>query len=309
MAITIDCESVGDRLEMEEYVDWVHRNVEGLDEASVMESAPQLRALAKNRELILDLVESSLKEEGSYVQDESVNQYTDSAFMLYNSGRERRKESRRDKFLYFAVRAVVWRVPRLWPNTTEREDKIHSYELPHDHNFTFLTTGYYGPGYKTDIYEFDYNDVEGYPGEPVDMRFLEQTYLPEKKVMMFRKDTDIHIQHAPESLSISLNLIITEGREDIRNMTRQFHFDIEKSCITDCPLGPADHGMALLELAGEIGDENTADIIARIAQSDPHPETREMAYKAFARLVPAERERIQTAILDDPSPIVRQARV
>jgi hypothetical protein len=296
-------------MELDEYVDWVHRNVDGFDEASVEASAPQLRALANNRELVLDMVEASLKQDDSFLQAEGVNQYTDSAFILYNSAQEANNRKGRDRFLQFAVRAVVWRVPRLWTNSPERENVIHSYELPHDHNFTFITAGYLGPGYKTRIYEYDYDKVKGYAGESVDIRFLEETYLPQFKLMMYRKNKDIHIQHSPEALSISLNLIISGGREDVANMTQQYHFDLEKKCILERALGPASNGMALLDLAAEIGDENTADIVARIAHSDPHPETREMAYRALARLAPSERERIQTAINEDPSPIVRSAKV
>ena len=30
------------------------------------------------------------------------------------------------------------------------------YHVPHDHNFSFLTVGYLGPGYWSEYYEYDY---------------------------------------------------------------------------------------------------------------------------------------------------------
>ena len=39
------------------------------------------------------------------------------------------------------------------------------YHIPHDHNFSFLTVGYIGPGYWSDYYEYDHDSVLGAPGE------------------------------------------------------------------------------------------------------------------------------------------------
>jgi hypothetical protein len=39
------------------------------------------------------------------------------------------------------------------------------YDLPHDHNFPFLTYGYLGPGYWSDYFEYDVDALAGVPGE------------------------------------------------------------------------------------------------------------------------------------------------
>ncbi|WP_187695309.1 hypothetical protein [Qipengyuania marisflavi] len=48
----------------------------------------------------------------------------------------------------------------IWPS--EQESCFHAsgaksfvYGVPHDHNFSFLTAGYFGPGYQSDYYEYD----------------------------------------------------------------------------------------------------------------------------------------------------------
>lgn len=59
--------------------------------------------------------------------------------------------------------------------------------LPHDHNFNFLTLGYFGPGYWSDYYEYDYGEVTGYRGEPVpSLRFVERSRLEPGKLMLYR---------------------------------------------------------------------------------------------------------------------------
>src|SRR3546814_18676077 len=60
------------------------------------------------------------------------------------------------------------------------------YHVPHDHNFSFLTVGYLGPGHWSEYYEYESDKVVGYPGEAVDTRYVEGWRLDEGKVMMYR---------------------------------------------------------------------------------------------------------------------------
>lgn len=48
----------------------------------------------------------------------------------------------------------------IWPSADEHMVRASGEEafaigLPHDHNFNFLTLGYFGPGYWSDYYEYD----------------------------------------------------------------------------------------------------------------------------------------------------------
>ncbi|MFE0800390.1 hypothetical protein [Streptomyces sp. NPDC058812] len=50
----------------------------------------------------------------------------------------------------WTVRADIW-------SPADRNDAaLHSYELPPDHNFSFLTVGHLGPGYRTEVWEYDH---------------------------------------------------------------------------------------------------------------------------------------------------------
>src|SRR3546814_33924 len=68
------------------------------------------------------------------------------------------------------------------------------YGKAHDHNFSFLTVGYMGPGYWSEYYEYDYANVAGYVGEKVNLRYIEKSKLDEGKVMLYRIHRDVHLQ-------------------------------------------------------------------------------------------------------------------
>ena len=52
----------------------------------------------------------------------------------------------------------------IWPSLDEHMVRASGGDafvlgLPHDHNFSFLTLGYFGPGYWSDYYEYDFDAV------------------------------------------------------------------------------------------------------------------------------------------------------
>ena len=102
------------------------------------------------------------------------------------------------------------------------------YGVPHDHNFSFLTVGYLGPGYWSDYYEYDYGAVVGFPGEDVALRFVEKSRLEQGKVMLYRAHRDIHLQLPADAMSVSLNILETSHNSVFRD---QYRFDVERSKI------------------------------------------------------------------------------
>ena len=98
------------------------------------------------------------------------------------------------------------------------------YDLPHDHNFSFLTVGYLGPGYWSDYYEHDGDAHAGLDGEPVELRFVERSRLSEGRVLLYRAHRDIHVQRPPDSFSVSLNILAADPGQHWRT---QYRFDID----------------------------------------------------------------------------------
>ncbi|MEM7665666.1 MAG: transposase [Pseudomonadota bacterium] len=103
------------------------------------------------------------------------------------------------------------------------------YGVPHDHDFGFLTSGYLGPGYRSDYYEYGYDEVAGYAGEPVDLRFIERSALHRGKLMLYRAHLDVHSQLPPESLSVSLNVMHVDPAQ---GWLDQYGFDLEQRRVT-----------------------------------------------------------------------------
>src|SRR5262249_58797067 len=98
------------------------------------------------------------------------------------------------------VRANIWHPRGQEPPTARVAGEMSLYGLPHDHAFSFLTVGYWGPGYRTAIYEYDRQRVVGRIGEAVDLTFLEETTLPIGKVMYYRACPDVHDPASPPQL-------------------------------------------------------------------------------------------------------------
>jgi len=150
--------------------------------------------------------------------------------------------------------------------------------MPHDHNFNFLTLGYFGPGYWSDYYEYDYGEVTGYRGEPVpSLRFVERSRLEPGKLMLYRAHLDVHAQHPADSLSVSLNVMQTTGAQ---GWLDQYHFDLDRRTIAAIiSPGPSE---AFLKVAVGLGGDAAIDLAHRFALRHPSDRMRLAAWDALA---------------------------
>jgi hypothetical protein len=155
--------------------------------------------------------------------------------------------------------------------------------LPHDHNFSFLTLGYFGPGYWSDYYEYDYEAVQGYRGEPVpSLRFIERSRLEPGKIMLYRAHVDVHSQLPADSLSVSLNIMRTSG---VQPWFDQYKFDIERREI-GAILAPAPSD-AFIKLAVALGSAEALDLAHNFARQHPSDRMRLAAWDALASQAPS----------------------
>ena len=231
------------------------------DEASLAHAAHLLAGLARNRDFLPDRVIAELK--ASFAGQLELSRYSAQVFLLHRSPR--------GHFL----RA------NLWPAATDAAytasgAAVFAYGLPHDHNFSFLTTGYWGPGYISDYYDYDPEAVDGCLGEPLNLRFVERSSLSEGRMMLYRAHRDIHSQLPPERLSVSLN-IMEEG-EHIP-WRDQYIVDLERGSITRRPT--LTQAEMLLRCAVHLTD-NGKDIAEQFAKVHPVPRVRANAIAALA---------------------------
>jgi hypothetical protein len=241
------------------------------DEAGIAAFGPALARLAGNRRFLGDLAIGELKR-GCAGQVER-NRYTAQVILLHAAPG-------------FAIRA------NFWP-AAEDSVVVNSgtapffYGVPHDHNFSFLTVGYLGPGYWSDYYEYDYEAVAGLIGESVALRFVERSRLAEGKVMLYRRFRDVHSQLPPDSLSVSLNILALSDRSDFCD---QYRFDLERREVAG--LVNANPLEALVKLAVHLGGGNGRDLAEAFAARHPSERIRFAAIEALASLEPALEPRI-----------------
>ncbi|RUL69181.1 transposase [Dyella choica] len=246
---------------------------------ALLGGAPTLRALSNNRTFLARLIAEELKEADSL---QKKNQYSAQVFAL-GGGRN------------FFMRANFW--PAAHDSMYQASGpRPFFYDLPHDHNFDFLTVGYYGPGYLSDFYEYEYNDVVGYLGEIIKLRYVGREALPQGRTMLYRTSVDIHNQLPPESFSVSIN-VVADFSDQLASIN-QYMLDLPSGMITS--LGNRTSLPLLCQAAAEIGDEECMDVLDYIRVSHPSPRGRVAAYAALARLRENEAQQIWTDALADP---------
>ena len=257
------------------------------DEDSFAALAPQLKRLANNLDFLADYAMAEL--ENRFAEQQRINDYGFQVLLLHRAAN------------YF-IRANFWPA-RNDPLTRRSGTAPFFYDVPHDHNFSFLTVGYFGPGYWSDYYEYDYRRVAGYPGEKVDLQFIERSRLEQGKMLLYRAHRDIHRQLPADSLSVSLNIVEVSAHS---GWLDQYRFDIERGEIAEImTLLP---GTVLLRLAAQLGGEAGRGLAADFARQHPSDHIRYGAISAQAAAAAEREERI--AILEhgcgDPSVQVRE---
>lgn len=234
------------------------------DEASIARCAILLAGLSRNRDFLADRVIAALR--ASYADQLEINRYSAQVFLLHRGPRG------------FYLRA------NLWPAasdavTVASGPAAFSYDVPHDHNFSFLTAGYFGPGYVSDYYDYDAEAVDGRLGEPLNLKFVERSSLGEGKMMLYRAHRDIHSQLPPESLSVSLN-IMDEG-ENVP-WRDQYIVDLGPDGRGTIARRPTlTSGEMLLRCAVHL-TENGKDVAEQFARIHPVPRVRAGAIAALA---------------------------
>jgi len=265
MPITIDT-TCTDVLPVEDFIAHVEGYVD-LDSAeSLSESAPQFRSMSNDVELIPRYFNATIKR---FLDNAPLATYTPQSIFL-GAGRG------------FFLRANIWTPLKLSSDFRSQEEKIFSYRNTHDHNFLFMTINHHGPGYKTDLYQYDPSKVIGYIGETIKLEPVGRTQLTAGRVMVYRKKTDVHTQFPPEKLSISLNLMVR--RKDLTEED-QYFFDPVNRKIIEMPKIALIHKRAsIIALAGRLANGETINIISSLIDKAPCRRIRQAALDAALKL-------------------------
>jgi hypothetical protein len=238
------------------------------DEDSLQHASGLLRRLGNDRAFLGDLLVEELARRSR--DAEELASYGPQVIMLSPAG------AAPDFFL----RANIW------PSADEHVMRASGgasfvYGLPHDHNFDFLTLGYFGPGYWSDYYEYDYGEVAGWRGEPVALRFAERTRLEEGRIMHYRAHRDIHAQHAADALSVSINVVHTGSAQ---GWLDQYRFDLDQGRVAGILNNGASE--AFVRIAVALGGAEAIDLAHRFGHGHPSDRMRLAAWSALASAAP-----------------------
>lgn len=267
----IDVTSTQDAsITLEEFIDAVIPLATNLGDDDVLCSlAPKIIQLANNKSFLGDLLIGYLDSiSGGATPQIGVHfePYTSHVVLLHL-----------DRVHAFLIRAAIWPAPNDYAYKIN-SDRAFSYNYPHDHNFSFLTVGYAGPGYESDYYEIEPDSILGLEGETVDLRFVGRTQLHRGRSLVYRAHRDIHVQYPPEELSVSLNLMGSGLRSSV---TDQYIFDVQEQRIVKTVTPSATN--VLISLAARLGGDAGRDYVSYVSQKHPVDSTRYQALKALAK--------------------------
>jgi hypothetical protein len=237
------------------------------DEESFAAAGPWLKRLAVNRHFLADIAVAELKDRCD--RQERENRYSSQVIMLHRASEK-----------YF-IRANFWPSPRDSVFKASGTSPFF-YHVPHDHNFSFLTVGYLGPGYWSEYYEYDYESVVGLPGEKVDLRFIEKAKLDPGKVMLYRAHKDVHNQLPADEMSVSINIMEASPKLPF---LAQYRFDPAKCEIASVLTRSSSE--ALLALAANHDGGNARDLVESFARHHP---CERLQFAALRELAAAEQE-------------------
>ena len=219
------------------------------DEDSFAAAGPLLKRLANNRGFLAEIALAELKDRCH--RQSATNRYSSQVIMLHRPAEK-----------YF-LRANFWPSPKDSVYRTSGTSPFF-YHVPHDHNFSFLTVGYLGPGYWSEYYEYDYARVTGVPGEPVDLRYIEKARLEPGKVMLYRAHRDVHDQLPADELSVSINIMHASPALPFLS---QYRFDVKEKKVAG--ILNRTSAEALLALAAHHGGGNGRDLVESFAAGHP----------------------------------------
>ena len=237
------------------------------DEDSFAAAGPLLKRLANNRGFLAEIALAELRDRCH--RQSASNRYSSQVIMLHRASEK-----------YF-IRANFWPSPKDSVYRTSGTSPFF-YHVPHDHNFSFLTVGYLGPGYWSEYYEYEYDGVVGLPGEKVALRHVERARLDQGKVMLYRAHRDVHDQLPADAMSVSINIMEASNRLPFLD---QYRFDVKIGTIAGILTRTASE--ALLAIAANQDGGNARDLGESFAESHPCDRIRFTALRELAGAAPS----------------------
>ncbi|AIT79995.1 hypothetical protein [Novosphingobium pentaromativorans] len=185
----------------------------------------------------------------------------------------------------FCIRANIWPAADDYAMRASGAGAF-GYGVAHDHNYDFLTLGYFGPGCEIENFEYDGRSVSGRKGEAVALKKLNRVRLRKGRMYRYRAHRDIHRLNPPSALSVSLKLVHTQA---VQGWLNHYEFDTREARISRV-LG---HGPSetFLRVAVALGSDRAKDLANDFGRSHPSERMRLNAWEALAACAQSEEAR------------------
>lgn len=281
MVAIIDMDSDA-MMSLDDYMAFVADEVDVLDIEDVIESCWALRRLANERDFVLDKVHEKLM---SYwdMRDEPLS---------VPKSRSLPQSIILATHPDFYVRANVWLPLAGDTRKGSGARSLYSYDIAHDHNYHLATVGYYGPGYVTELFEYDHYAVDGYWGEALHLPERGEYQLTPGRVMVYEAGVDVHIQRPPDDISVSLNLMCTPFEHVL--WQQQYIFDARRKKIIGGSGDRTSERLFLLDIVKHVHNANSVQLLEDFVTGHPCPRTKAQALAALETICPAEIEHFRS---------------
>ena len=275
-----------DVIDIKELVSLTERKVDFDRPESLVEMSEHLQAFANNEEVFVERIHKDLL---SYA-DGIGAMYSPQSCLLYSEDR-------------LHIRINLWPMLPTDPRRRKIMSGLLSYGDFHDHNFSFLTANYFGPGYQTELYNYSRKNMVGLIGEKVDAEYLGKFTLDTDTVINFVSQSDFHSQLEPKALSASVNLMVYEEQGGYID---QYYFDPKTSTISGYVEAELSKRVNAIHFAKTCANGRTYELLDKIADSHRCPRTRRAAYEVLLEQESGDKENLYTRCADDDSLIVQQ---
>jgi hypothetical protein len=121
--------------------------------------------------------------------------------------------------------------------------------------------------------------VAGYPGEAATLKFVETRLLGEGELMVYRAHRDVHTQHPPSEMSITINVM-----DQSPALSHQYIFDNDGAHIAK--VVDTRSLSQFLNLAASVLGENAFERLMIVSRDHDDPAVRFHALRAASRAHP-----------------------
>jgi hypothetical protein len=166
------------------------------------------------------------------------------------------------------LRLSLWRPNNFLSTFETLNGKPYSYDLAHDHDFDLLSVAAFGPGYLTTVYRNDAGDQPLEIGAAPRARRLGDFKMSPGSVIYYEQNYDIHAQHPPESLSMTINMIWMDRKKPKRG---QYYYDQDCQTVVELADNRSTRLLSVVRLLVAYGARDRYDLVREFIRLSDDP--------------------------------------